>query len=173
MSQHTWNCAMSQVGEPIIRVYFWEPHLEFFTLCMHQCTFNLVTHAADLGSEALTQAIPGATCIQSLCKHTPATMKQVSTLIRRAEKYLWERHIFSLLSCVRICVRGAVLLSKKNEKMNIQFNYILGDLFSQSIIIKHTWNNIVKLHTGCPNESLNFQVLLFVSCERCRKCLWL
>lgn len=125
-----WMC---QVREPIIWVYFWELHLKFFTLCMHQWAFNLVTHAAGLGSEALTQAMPGATCTQSLCKHIPATKKQVSTLIRRAEKYLWEMHIFSLLSCVRICVRGAILLSNKNEKMNIQFNYILGDLFSQSM----------------------------------------
>lgn len=54
----------------------------------------------------------------------PTSQKQLATLVRRTDKYLWQRHTFSLLSYVRIYVRGELLLPKRNEKTNIQFNYM-------------------------------------------------
>lgn len=84
----------------------------------------------------------------------------------QTRKYLWEEHTFSLLSCVKICVRGEILFSKKNEKMNIQFNFILGGLFSQSTVIKHTWKKIVKLYTGWT--SWKFELSTTSLCVICK-----
>lgn len=110
-----------------------------------------------------TLPMPGAERMQNLCKYTPTAMKQVATLVRRAQEYLCQRHLFLLLSCVRIHGRD----EKKKEKINLQLNCITGDYFLKNMntMIKHVRKMVVRLYTG--SSSSKSELLTTCLCIMC------